>query len=88
MSYLTEVSVEAYRTLMAKYGDVFQQIQERFDSDLDDVVDDEERDSQENKHCLFKIYQQLERHLKELPVVGFNSGKYDVNAMKVDFFAD
>jgi uroporphyrinogen-III decarboxylase len=88
LSYLTEVSVEAYRTLMAKYGDVFQQIQERFDSDLDDVVDDEERDSQEKKHCLFKIYQQLERHLKELPVVGFNSGKYDVNAMKVDFFAD
>jgi hypothetical protein len=29
LSYLTEVSEEAYRTLMAKYGDVFQQIQER-----------------------------------------------------------
>jgi hypoxanthine phosphoribosyltransferase len=34
LSYLTEVSEEAYRTLMAKYGDVFQQIQERLDSDL------------------------------------------------------
>jgi len=43
LRYLTEVSEEAYRTLMAMYGDVFQQIQERFDSDLDDVVDDEER---------------------------------------------
>jgi uroporphyrinogen-III decarboxylase len=84
LSYLTEVSEKAYRTLMAKYGDVFQQIQERLDSDLDD----EERDRQEKKHYLFKIYQQLERHLKELPVVGFNSGKYDVNAMKVDFFAE
>jgi len=60
---------------MAKYGDVFQQIQERLNSDLDDVVDAEERDRQERKHFLFKIYQQLERHLKELPVVGFNSDK-------------
>ena len=34
-------------------------------------------------HYLFKIYQQLERHLKELPVVGFN---VNVNARKVDFF--
>jgi hypothetical protein len=88
LSYLTEVSEEAYRTLMPKYGDVFQQIPERLDSDLDDVVDDEERDRQEKKHYLFKIYQQHERHLKELPVVGFNSGKYDVNTMKVDIFAE
>ena len=36
-------------------------------------------------HYLFKIYQQLERHLKELPVVGFN---VNVNVMKVDFFAE
>jgi hypothetical protein len=67
---------------------VFQQIQERLDSDLDKVVDDEERDRQEKKHYLFKLCQQLERHLKELPVVGFNYGKYDVNAMKVYLFAE
>jgi hypothetical protein len=40
---------------MAKSGDVFQQIQERLESDLDDVVDDEERDRQEKKHYLFKM---------------------------------
>jgi hypothetical protein len=28
----------------------------------------------------------LEQCLQELPVVGFNTVKYDVNAMKVDFF--
>jgi hypothetical protein len=55
---------------------------------LDKVVDDEERDRQEKKHYLFKLCQQLERHLKELPVVGFNYGKYDVNAMKVYLFAE
>jgi hypothetical protein len=32
------------------------------------------------------LKQQLEQYLQELPVVGFNTGKYDVNAMKVDFF--
>jgi hypothetical protein len=73
---------------MAKSGDVFQQIQERLESDLDEVVDDEERDRQEKKHYLFKMYQQLERYLKELPVEVINSGKYDVNARKVDFFAE
>lgn len=52
---------------------------------LADVVDDEERDRQEKKYYLFEIQQQLQRHLTELPVVGFNSGRYDVNAMKVDF---
>jgi hypothetical protein len=61
LNYLTEVSEEAYWRLMAKYGDVSQQIQERLDSDLNDVVDDEERDRQEKKQYLFKIYQQLER---------------------------
>ena len=73
---------------MAKSGDVFQQIQERLESDLDEVVDDEERDRQEKKHYLFRMYQQLERYLKELPVEVINSGKYDVNTMKVDFFAE
>ena len=28
----------------------------------------------------------MEHYLQELPVVGFNKGKYDVNAMKVEFF--
>ena len=88
MSYLREVSQEAYRRRMAKSGDVFQQIQERLESDLDEVVDDEERDRQGKKHYLFRMYQQLERYLKELPVEVINSGKYDVNAMKVDFFAE
>jgi dsDNA-specific endonuclease/ATPase MutS2 len=46
---------------------------------------DEEREREEKKHHLYKLKQQLEQYLQELPVVGFNAGKYDVNAMKVDF---
>jgi hypothetical protein len=41
----------------------------RLDSDLDDVVDDEERDHQEKKHYLFKIQQQrTSTSLQELTV--------------------
>jgi hypothetical protein len=36
---------------MAKSGDVFQQIQERLESDLDEVVDDEERRSTTSSRC-------------------------------------
>jgi hypothetical protein len=40
MVHATRILVEAYRRLIPKYGDVFQQIQEKLDSDLDYVVDD------------------------------------------------
>ena len=30
---------------------------------------------------LFKLKARLEGHLAQLPVVGFNSGKYDINAL-------
>jgi len=49
---------------------------------LEEYKDDQEREREEKKHHLY----QLEQYLQELPVVGFNTGKYDVNALKVDFF--
>ena len=65
---------------------VFEEIQQRLDQDLEEYKDDEEREREEKKHHLYQLKQQLEQYLQELPVVGFNTGKYDVNAMKVDFF--
>jgi hypothetical protein len=53
---------------------------------LEECKDDEEREREEKKHHLYQLKQQLEQYLQELPVVGFNTGKYDINAMKVDFF--
>ena len=38
-------------------------------------------------HPLEKLQEKLELHLMELPVLGFNSGKYDINAAKNPFFA-
>ena len=37
-------------------------------------------------HPLEKLQEKLELHLMELPVLGFNSGKYDINAAKNPFF--
>jgi hypothetical protein len=53
------------------------------DQDLEEYKDDDEREREEKKHHLYQLKQQLEQYLQELPVVGFNTGKYDVNAMKV-----
>ena len=36
---------------------------------------------------MYQLGQKLSRHILELLVVGFNSGKYDIPAMKIDFFA-
>ena len=65
---------------------IFEEIQQGLDQDLEEYKDDEEREREEKKHHLYQLTQQLEQYLQELPVVGFNTGKYDVNAMKVDFF--
>ena len=65
---------------------VFEEIQQRLDQDLEEYKNEEERERKEKKHHLYQLKQQLEQYLQELPVVSFNTGKYDVNAMKVDFF--
>ena len=38
-------------------------------------------------HPLEKLQEKLELYLMELPVLGFNSGKYDINAAKNPFFS-
>ena len=38
------------------------------------------------EHPLKKLRDRLEEYLKELPVLGFNSGKYDLNAVKEFLF--
>ncbi len=40
------------------------------------------------KHPAEKAKDELDSYLKELPVLGFNSGKYDVNLMKKYLYAE
>ena len=64
--------------------------------DFDDFDDEgDESDMEEEKGDIYqprkkrltraeKLCQELDNHIKELPVVGFNSGKYDINVLKQD----
>ena len=78
----------AFRLLVPRYGMVFEEIHQRLDQDLEEYKEDEEeeRERKEKKHHLYQLKQQLEQYLQELPVVGFNTGKYDANATKIDPF--
>ena len=38
-------------------------------------------------HPLLKLQDKLSEYLQELPILGFNSGKYDINAAKKPFFS-
>ena len=50
--------------------------------------EDEESGKENTKvHPLEKLQEKLELYLMELPVLGFNSGKYDINAAKNPFFS-
>ena len=49
---------------------------------------DEASDEENTKaHPFKKLQEKLELYLMELPVLGFNSGKYNINAAKNPFFA-
>ncbi|XP_078694703.1 uncharacterized protein LOC144923755 [Branchiostoma floridae x Branchiostoma belcheri] len=65
----------------------------REDDEDSTMSEDEEHDEdgegeekqQEGRTWIRKLIGRLHHHLRQLPVVGFNSGKYDVNAMKKVF---
>jgi hypothetical protein len=85
LQHLTDISEKAFRLLVPGFVMIFEEIQQRLDQDLEEYKDYEEREREEKKHHLYQLKQQLEQYLQELPVVGFNTGKYDVNAMKLNF---
>ena len=59
-------------------------------SDDEEYVDDKPEENhpepQKKVHPLKKLRERLEEYLEELPVLGFNSGKYDLNAVKEFLF--
>ena len=50
----------------------------------DDLGDEARENEQETKqsHSLKKIYGQFERYMFQVPFIGFNSAKYDLNLIK------
>lgn len=86
LEYLDQIGEEAYNYLCHEYNHIFNSINTIIEGDLDGVP--KENMAQERQlHPLDALEKKLHRYLHELPVIGFNSGKYDINAMKIDFFS-
>ena len=64
--------------LLERFEDVFRQFAERIATARNDMG----QQTKQRRLPAESIREQLEDFLKELPVIGFNSGKYDVNLIK------
>ena len=88
LDYLLEISEASYLLLLEQFSTVFDHI----DCSVDDDESDSERDDdvetdRKSRHPLEKLREKLDEYLHELPVVGFNSGSYDINVIKKYLFS-
>ena len=86
MNYIEEIQEKSYEELCNKFAKVFQV--------LDDAIVDQELIEEEfaEKHfsnptmyrarSLSRLHTLFESYLAVIPVIGFNSGSYDLNVMK------
>jgi hypothetical protein len=70
---LVDMSAKAYEINVKKYSDVLDYL----DRQIDIAVHDKDKSKAEHK------YHKFMKWLREVPVVGFNSAKYDANIMKM-----
>ena len=85
VKYLKSLSRTAQLLLRERYQELFEEMEIEMTDELD--PEDPKFDSKKRKHPLYKLQLQLEGYLQELPVIGFNSGQYDLNAMKISFLS-
>ena len=89
MRHLHTISDAAYESLSASYADVLDQLKARkesWDDAESEANTEEEENEKESKTNPFNtLAGQLLGWLRQLPVVGFNSGKYDLNVVKKFF---
>ena len=87
MQYLNEISDKASSLLLAKFEQIFEQIDEK----IGDLTQRERSVHNSgavspNDCPLAKIKEELERYLTELVCLGFHSGSYDINVLKKVLF--
>ena len=89
MSHLHAVSDAAFESLKPSYESVLDQLKARkesWDDAESEANTEEEENEKESKTNPFNtLAGQLLGWLRQLPVVGFNSGKYDLNVVKKFF---
>ena len=89
MVHLTAISDTAYDALLPSYVDVLADLDARKharEEETKEVEEEDEEEEAENGKKTVNPYKTLENQLQvwlhQLPVVGFNSGRYDLNAIK------
>ena len=89
MNHLITISDAAYDSLLPSYEYVLDELKARIkawddaESEANAEVEDNEKESKTNPYE--KLVQQLCTWLHQLPVIGFNSGHYDLNVVKKFF---
>ena len=83
MDQLLEISQRSYSLLQIRYQPILKQL----DQQIQTLTQQEETSKEEDTGKKQRVYLKglkcrLESYMKELPVLGFNSGKYDINIIK------
>jgi hypothetical protein len=78
VDYLLEISDMSYRLLHEKYEDVF--------SKLEIMIRNLPEDDEKGRVDILKLKKRFDLFLFELPVIGFNSSRYDINVIRKSFF--
>ena len=89
MNNLIAISDAAYDSLLLSYVDVLADLDARKHAWEEETKEAEEEEEAENGKKTVNPYKTLEKQLQawlhQLPVLGFNSGRYDLNAIKKFF---
>ena len=83
MDHLTAISDAAYESLLSLYADVLEELKTR--KEAWDEEEEEEEDGKKTVNPCKTLEKQLQTWLRQLPVIGFNSGHYDLNVVKKFF---
>ena len=87
MDHLTATSDAAYESLLPLYADVLEELKTRKEA-WDEEEEEEEEEEENGKKTVNPcktLEKQLQTWLRQLPVIGFNSGHYDLNVVKKFF---
>ena len=85
MTRLNTISDAAFASLLPLYADVLADLDARKYAWEEDIKEEEENEKESKTNPFNTLAGQLLGWLRQLPVVGFNSGKYDLNVVKKFF---
>ena len=89
MTRLNTISDAAFASLLPLYADVLADLDTRkyaWEEDIKEAEEEEEEEAEGGRNNPYKtLIGQLLGWLRQLPVIGFNSGKYDLNMIKRSF---